>query len=63
MRRPFLYVVTADLNPEILKRIDEEGFEKGFVQISNDMINEILNAVTIRNLTFQQIDDPIESDD
>jgi hypothetical protein len=63
MRRPFLYVVTADLNPEILKRIDEEGFEKGFGQISNDMINEILNAVTIRNLTLQQIDDPIESDD
>ncbi len=63
MRRPFLYVVTADLNPEILKRIDEEGFEKGFSQISFDMINEILNAVTIRNLKLHQIDDPIESND
>jgi hypothetical protein len=32
-----MYVLTADLTPSVLKRIEEEGFVKGFGQMNSEV--------------------------
>ena len=57
MKRPLLYVLSADLNPSILKRIEDDGFVKGFGQLSMDMIHEIHDTVAIRNFNMKQVNE------
>jgi ribosomal protein S8 len=50
-----LYVLSADLSPKILKRVEQEGFVKGFSLMTNSAIQEIYEAVMDRNLKMQQM--------
>jgi hypothetical protein len=40
-KRPLIYVLSADLSPSIQKRIETEGYEKGFNTLTVATIEEI----------------------
>jgi ribosomal protein S8 len=54
-RRPMLFVLSADLSPQIIKRVEQEGFVKSFSLMTNSAIQEIYEAVMDRNLKLQQM--------
>jgi hypothetical protein len=52
-KRPLMCVLSADINPKILQKIETAGFAKGFSIMNKAIIDEIYRDVMDHNLKKQ----------